>query len=679
MGSGPKGVGVLNKLREYLKYNQALKITLNYLVIGFLWILFSDSLAEFLFKKPEVLRQVQTIKGWLFVGVTGAFLFMLLYYQFRQINGIHKNLIQKNDELTASTEELIAMEDELQKRVVMLDRYTNELKNRNDFIGQIYNGINCIIMVWRKDGRIIEANRYFTEILGYDAAEAVNQKWSDLILPKEDQTTFNEVVKRLEAFGEINNSGNVAITKSGKRLNFLWNDRLVNLGDGEETMVISFGIDVTKTFEKDLEIKRLLYLDKITKAPNAAKMELDCRELIQQGKPFTLALANIHQLGKINNQFGIKTGDQVIVKVYETISQLFEQSQAYKWHEGSFIILINEINKESIRKKMDVLTAQFAKRLIIDGKEMVTGLNIGLTQFPNNGVSFEKLIHFASYASFYAKSNTTKKYAFFSDQMLDELNQSIEAEIKLTEALAGNQLELYLQPLHHVKENRITSAEILLRSHSADFYFESIIDFIKIAERSGQIVDVDLWVIKNTFELCTANEVIGALDIGINLSAQTFTSMRFIPFLQTMKSQYRINPSQIVFELTEHSVVDDFERAKEVIKALKSMGFSVSLDDFGSEYSSLKYISKLDFDCIKIDKSFIDELIESVVDREIVEGIIRLSHRIGVDVVAEGVETLEQFHLLKEMGCTFIQGYLISKPLSVNSLMERLKRHDWIE
>ena len=669
----------MNRIRQSLKYNQALKITLNYLVIGFLWILFSDSLAEFLFKEPDVLRKVQTIKGWLFVVVTGTFLFVLLYYQFRQINGSHKNLIQKNDELTASTEELIAMEDELQKRVVMLDRYTNELKNRNDFIGQIYNGINCIIMVWRKDGRIIEANKYFTDVLGYAAPEVINQKWSDLILPKEDQGTFNEVIHRLEALGEVNNSENVIITKSGDKLNFLWNDRLVNLEDGEEPMVISFGIDVTQSVEKDLEIKRLLYLDKLTKAPNAAKLELDCRDLIQQGKPFTLALANIQQLGKINNQFGIKTGDHVILKVYETIKQIFDASQAYKWHDGSFIILINEINKESIRKKMDALITHFAKRLIIDGKEMVTGLNIGLTQFPNNGESFEKLMHYASYASFYAKSNTSKKYAFFSDQMLDELNQNIEAEIKLAEAIAGNKLELYLQPLHHVKDNQITSAEILLRSHSEDFYFDSIIDFIKIAERSGQIVDVDLWVIRNAFELCTNNATIGALDIGINLSAQTFTSMRFIPFLQTMKQLYQINPSQIVFELTEHSVVDDFDRAKEVIKALKSMGFSVSLDYFGSEYSSLKYISKLVFDCMKIDKSFIDELIESVVDREIVEGIIRLSHRIGVDVVAEGVETLEQFHLLKEMGCTYIQGYLISKPLSVSSLIERLKRHDWME
>lgn len=661
-----------------LKYNHALKIALSYALVGFLWILFSDQLVELIFQDSGQLNRVQTYKGWFFVAVTGTFLYVFLMMQFKAINETNKTLNVKNEELTVTTEELIAMEDELQSRLKQLDQYAGELKGRNEFINQIYNGINGIIMVWHLDGRIIETNRFFNELVSYEEDEIVGKTWSELFLDPEGQVTFNLTVKQLVDTGEINNYENDVVTKSGTHRRILWNDRLLKSDAAKEAIVISFGVDITDSVEKDMEINRLLYFDKTTQAPNAVKLELDCRHLIQKETPFTLILADIQQLGKINNQFGIKTGDRLIGRVYSYLLEIFNEDQVYKWHDGSFIILTPIIKREIIRGQMGALLTHFSGRMVIDGKELVSGLHIGLTQYPVNGTSFEQLIHYASYASTSAKNNNQIKYKFFSDQMLEELSQSIEAETKLAEALANDTLEIYLQPLFNIKREKIDSAEVLLRSLSENFYFESILDFIKIAERTGQIVDVDFWVIRKVFALCVANESIGALDVGVNLSAQTFTSMRFIPFLKQVLSEYPIQPRKIIFELTEHTVVEDYAAAGNIIEALKSMGFSIALDDFGSEYSSLKYISKLDFDCIKIDKAFIDDLVESMADREIVESIIRLGDSLKVNVVAEGVETYEQFQMLKNLGCTYAQGYLIAKPLTVSSMLERLKKYEII-
>lgn len=635
----------MTKLKpSFLKYGQAFKIAAGYALVGFIWILFSDQVVEFLIKDVDMLKRAQTLKGSFFVGVTGIFLFLFLMVQFRAINETNRALSVKNE----------------------------ELNERNGFIDQIYNGLNGIIMVWSLDGQIIETNRFFNELLGYTAEELIGASWKDLFLPPEDRGTFQLTVSALKKTGAINNYENDILTKSGQKRRILWNDRIMNSALQETPIVISFGVDISESVEKDLEINRLLYFDKLTGAPNAVQLELDCRAKIMRHAAFTMMLINIQQLSKINSRFGVGTGDKLVSYTYDYLKAFYKESQVYKWNDGTFLILTDEMNRDELKKQVELLLSRFSERQVIDGKEFITGLGIGLVHYPVNSVSFEDLIHYVSYASASAKSAGHHKYKFFTEQMLDELNQSIEAETKLKDALVNDTLELFLQPLYNLQQNKPDSVEVLLRCMAEDFYFESIQDFIKIAERTGQIVDVDFWVIRKVFELCATNPVIADLDVGINLSAQTFTSIRFIPFIESLLAAYPIQSRKIVFELTEHTVVDDFDAAGKIIKALKKLGFSIALDDFGSEYSSLKYISKLTFDTIKIDKTFVDELVESDADREIVEGIIRLGERLQVRVVAEGVETLEQMKLLREMGCHYVQGYLIAKPQRISSVLEYL-------
>lgn len=624
-------------IAEKLNSKPALKITINYIIVGVLWILFSDELVTAIFLDQDFLKQVQTIKGWFFVIVTGTFLYLFLKIQFDQIRSVNESLASKNT-----------------------------------FINQIYNGINCLIFVWDEQGKIVDCNQYFSELLGYAREEIIGQNWRFIVAEEQREFVYLNVVNNLRDRGTLDNSRNLVVTKSGRVLDVLWNDRMLGNDDNQNPLTISFGIDVTKEREMELERNTWLFYDKLTQSGNAVKLEMDCNDLIQVKKPFTLILADISKLSQVNNQFGIHTGDMLIQYVHNALEKYFKSSSIYRWHSGSFVILSLETQQDEIEKVLKQIEGDSQSRVFIDGKEVEVKLKFGMTQYPWDGLEFEGLINFAAYANLYVKRRGTDTYSFFNEQMRIEMNEELEAEMKIRTVLDMNFLEIYMQPLYHVESGEIRAAETLLRSYTQSFYYESIIDFIKIAERTGLIVDVDFWVIENVFKWINEEDIHGKVEICINLSAQSLASVRLLPFVMEALLKHNIDPRQITFELTEHSVVQDYVHTNLLIDELKRIGFSIALDDFGSEYSSLKYLSKLKFDSIKIDKAFIDGIAFSKVDRGIVQGIVELSKGIDLVVIAEGVEDETQFNILKELGCHYIQGYYIGRPEPTAEFLKRI-------
>ncbi len=630
-------MGKIDSLFEKLNNHPAFKITLGYICVGTLWILFSDELVSILFADPNTLNQVQTIKGGLFVLVTGLFLYFFIKIQFDQIRKAHL-----------------------------------ELASKNTFINQIYNGINCVIFVWNDRGEIVDCNQYFLELLGYTREEAIGQNWKFIIEEENREDVYNQVYETIKTVGIINNSKNLVLTKSGEVLEILWNDRIFDHDENQHKLIISFGIDVTKEREMEVERNNWLFYDKLTLSGNAVKLELDCNELIKKKDPFSMILADISKLNQVNNQFGIHTGDLLIQYVYRVLAQYFGEENIYRWHSGSFVVMYPETSKTILSEIFNRIKKAHKRKIFIEGKEIELKIRFGITQFPAEGNSFEGLVNFASYANLYAKRHGMETYSFFNEQIGMEFKEELEAEMRIRTVLDMNFLEIYMQPIQHLNSGEIRGAEALLRSYTPSFYYESIIDFIKIAERTGMIVDVDFWVIENVFRWIDDKNLHNRLEVGINLSAQTLTSVRLKAFLDEVIPKYKINPRQITLELTEHSVVEDYIQTNQLIDELKAIGFGIALDDFGSEYSSLKYLSKLRFDYIKIDKAFIDNIVTSKVDRGIVQGIIDLSKTIGLVIIAEGVEDEAQYNILKQMSCDHIQGYYLGKPEPANEIIKKI-------
>lgn len=624
-------------ISKKLNSKPALKITAGYIAVGILWILFSDELVTAIFLDKEYLKQVQTIKGWFFVVVTGTFLYLFLRIQFSNIRQVNESLASKNA-----------------------------------FINQIYNGINCVIFVWQQDGTIVDCNQYFTDLLGYTREEAIGQNWNFVLDKEQRDAVYLRVKHRLSEKENQENTRSLVSTKSGEVRDILWNNRILEDGEGSDNLIISFGIDVTKEREMELERNIWLFHDKLTQSGNAVKLEMDCKAYIQSQKHFTMIIADIAKLSQINNQFGIHTGDMLIQHVHSTLAKYFDLDRIYRWHSGSFVILFPETEEEKITTVLDQINLLNGSRVFLDGKEVDVKLRFGMAKYPKDGVNFDGLINFATYANLYVKKNDVETYAFFNEEMRIAMNEELEAEMKIRTVIDMNFLELYMQPLYHIESGEIRAAETLLRSYTPSFYYESIIDFIKVAERTGLIVDVDFWVIENVFKWIDEKALHGLIKIGINLSAQSLASVRLMPFVTETLLKYNIDPIQITFELTEHSVVQDYIHTNRLINELKSIGFSIALDDFGSEYSSLKYLSKLKFDSIKIDKAFIDGIATSNIDRGIVQGIVELSKNIDLVVIAEGVEDEIQFNILKDLGCHYIQGYYIGRPEPTEELLKKI-------
>lgn len=190
-----------------------------------------------------------------------------------------------------------------------------------------------------------------------------------------------------------------------------------------------------------------------------------------------------------------------------------------------------------------------------------------------------------------------------------------------------------------------------------------------MAEANGQILKIDHWVIKNTFEFVAKYNKKNDLVTSINLSTKTICSKKTLNYIINCFDSFDIKPHQIEFEVTEHSLITDIDQSLSLIKSLKEIGFKISLDDFGTRYSSLNYLSLIPFDKLKIDKSYIDRVVKHKTDQIIVEHIISLSKNLGIETVAEGIEIIDQYRLLNALGCDYGQGYLLQRPMAEDAII----------
>lgn len=301
-------------------------------------------------------------------------------------------------------------------------------------------------------------------------------------------------------------------------------------------------------------------------------------------------------------------------------------------------------------------------------------LSIGITKFPMDGIDAFTLLKNSEMALNNAKNKGRDRYEFYKSELQKEFEFQTNVEIEIDKAISNDEFELNFQPIYELETDKLGSVEILLRLNNQNLGNISIGKIITIAEQSGQIINVDRWVIKTVFKMIKEhfNKEKTCL-FSMNLSAQSFNSKKFIKFIKEQIEVFKIDTGNVEFEITEYSFLNDTRKSVTMMNALKSMGFKIALDDFGTRYSSLNYLAKLPFDRLKIDKSYIDNILEHNNDQIIVEQIIELSNKLGLKTVAEGIELAKQKELLLTYGCDYGQGYYLSKPINFQALLQVLQ------
>ncbi len=649
--------------------NKPWKPTIGYMVFGFLWILFSDKLLSVFVDDLKLYEQIQMYKGWFYVVLTGLVLYYLVKLDNSKLFGLTKQIAKKNEELVTFSEELVAMEEELEKKLNALNELTCEMKRQKDFVDEIYNSSNMVIMVWKKTGELLNYNAYFEDLFNIKM-DLRGEIWTKVMLKEGDNIDLEALVYAIEREKLLSNVENDVVTSAGEVLNMIWNMSTITDPNTNEEVIVSYGANLTGERQKEKRLLEIATTDSLTNLKNRVAFENDISGWIQRHDKFTLYLIGLDNFKYLNDLYGHFSGDILLEQLGNLLMRSFNTSEIYRWSGDEFLILDKQHTLNDVDRMLRGIMDTVVRKWNIQDVEYNSSASVGVVRYPQNGLNISNLVSNLDVALNHAKRNGRGQHKFFSEALIDEIRYEALMEKELKRALAENSLTLNFQPIFDMDTENVVSLEVLLRWPSNPLKEYNIGNIISLAEKTGQIIAVDRWVITHTFKLINENaDLLCNMHLSINISVQSFHSKNFIEFIKNQIEMYDIVPSQIELEITEYSIVEDFEKSSLIIEEIKGLGLRIALDDFGTKYSSLNYLSKLPFDVLKIDKSYVDHILDDCKDRAIVNHLIKLSEDLDLVTIVEGIEMEDQKQVLIQMGCRYGQGYLYSKPLALDKIL----------
>jgi len=462
----------------------------------------------------------------------------------------------------------------------------------------------------------------------------------------------------------------------------LCNAQPERLPDGS-TLWHGFNTDITERKESEVQTYRLAYFDALTGLPNRSLLRdrIDqalalARRNRQYGAVMFVDLDNFKQ---INDARGHSVGDLLLTEVAQRLQGLLRAEDTVARLGGDeFVLLINELGYDveaSARAAMAVaekVRATLDRPHLIDNFSYTSTGSIGISLFPKAGQKIDDLLREADTAMYRAKGAGRNRIAFFELTMQHEVEDRLALEQELKEGLAADQLCLYVQSQIDARGQPV-GGELLLRWQHPLRGLLSPMRFIPLAEETGLILPLGEWVIEQACRTLVRMRAQGLLQsLAVNVSAQQFRSEDFVPRVQAILRQTGAPAQQLVFEVTESLFIEDWEHALQRIIALVKLGIRFSIDDFGTGYSSLRYLQRLPLFELKIDRSFVQDTPHDINDTAIVQSILSMAHHMGLEVVAEGVETQAQVDFLRAQNCDRLQGYFYDQPQPLEQWLARL-------
>lgn len=541
------------------------------------------------------------------------------------------------------------------------------------------------MMVTDRNRKILRVNRAFTDITGYGAREAVGQLPSLLSSGHHDAAFYKAMWKSIDDHGswagEIWNR-----RKNGE----IYPQRLsvtsMKGADGEISNYVATFADITISTAAHDEIKYLAFYDPLTKLPNR-RLLMDRLSMVlaartNGGRYSLLMFIDLDNFKTLNDTLGHNMGDLLLQQVARRLEKCLRQADTVARLGGDeFVILVNELSAEGgdALQQSEALSAKILAALnvpfMLGQQRFHSTASIGATLFHDGSPrQLEELLKQADIAMYQAKHAGGNRTRFFDQGMQDTIMVRARLIWHLRQALELEQFELFYQV--QVDQNgHPYGAEALLRWRQADGSFVAPADFIPLAEETGCILPLGQWVLKEACIQLRAWEhdaVMSKLVLAINVSARQFHHADFGEQVCQLLAENGIAPSRIRLELTESVLLNHVQQTIDNMQTLKRSGVSFSLDDFGTGFSSLQYLKRLPLSQLKIDKSFVRELVEDTNDQAIVLTIISMARSLGLDVIAEGVETEAQRSMLGQLGCLYYQGYLFGRPVRATEFRTQL-------
>lgn len=387
----------------------------------------------------------------------------------------------------------------------------------------------------------------------------------------------------------------------------------------------------------------------------------------------SVMVVDIDEFKKVNDGLGMIVGDELI-QIFGSFLKELSSENVLVCHLNNDVYCI-AIYDPSGSRSVEHIHRLIQERTrtpfqLSDGKQLDITVSVGVAEYPEAAASSIELINCAEIVMFYCKKQGKDSIRYYDTSILKDFHSNIEMEDKLKEALYDNRFEMYYQPLFYTGNKKLRGMEALIRLRDTDGTLISPAKFIPVAEKNGSIISIGNWVVDQTIkQYATWKKKYGIpFCLSVNISAVHCKNKDFVANLKRVVTKYQVSPKDIEIEITESVLIDDFDLVADKLKEIKAFGIKISLDDFGTGYSSLSYLKEFPIDTLKIDKSFIDTSLSDGATRVILEMIIQMVKKLGIESIAEGVEKEAQYQYLHAIGCEIIQGYYFGKPMSVEDM-----------
>ncbi len=650
----------LNK--KLTPYKSAIRIALIYLIYGALWIILSDQALALLVKDPQLYIKLSTVKGWLYVALTTGFIYVLvvstldLYVEAKQkVESINEDLQQQLEKTTQSEQ-----------------RFQLAVKGSFDSIWEYDPTLDSIVM---SDALLLN--------LGYTGDErhiANLETWYELIHPA-DLELFRQRIENFIAipyenfeftYRVLRKNGNVAWIRTHGSARIDENGKIIRVAGSHS--------DVTIAHEFQDELTRLAYYNTLTGLLNwhGFSNKVDQRIKSQPEQSFSILYLDIDDFKNINDVHGYSVGDQLLRDISAELTAL-NQTPDFIANLGGdgFGFLLETIQYSELLYRINHIYETFRKIRNVEGQSITVYASIGIAQYPKDASTFKDLMKCADEAMYEAKNKGKNTFVFFSEEIhIDRINQ-IALIQNLRNAVEKNELYMMYQPVYRLRDHRLSSIESLVRWNPEGKGNIPPDIFIPLAESTGLIGKIELWVFENVFKQVIEWRSTSRKNtpIAINLSSYGIVDDLFILRVVELLKFYGIKEGEVEVEITETGLIEGYEAAIRNLLVLRLNGIKILLDDFGKGYSSFTHLVELPIDVLKIDIGFINRIHSSKEIDSIIMTIVNLAHSIHLEVVAEGIEHEYQFEFLRSIDTDFGQGYLLHRPTMpeiIQSLFDNL-------
>ncbi|MGV2114394.1 sensor domain-containing protein [Agrobacterium salinitolerans] len=536
-------------------------------------------------------------------------------------------------------------------------------------------------IVWLKSvgGTYLLCNHAFERLTGYEEADVVGK--SDYELFDVDRAQYIRDLDR-----KIEDAGHVVVEEewvthkdSGERIR-LETRKVPMLGpEGTVTAILGVSRDITELYRSRQKIHQMAFFDPLTVLPNRALFSDRLQQMIadaaSSGQRAGMMLIDIDHFKAVNDTMGHPAGDELLCQVADRLRASVRSCDTVARLGGDeFAILLPEIpQEEDISRIAGRVLEKIHERFQIDGKEVFVSCSIGISHYPDDSKDADDLVKYADSAMYLAKRSGRDGFRFYTRDLTAGAEERFALESDLRHAIDRGELELHYQPKVFLQNGTIFGSEALLRWCHPERGMIPPDRFIPIAEETGLITDLGRWVLHEACGTAAALNADGQPlhKVAINLSAREFQSAELPKLVADCLDRTGCRADWIEIEITESLLLDDKERALEILHELRGLGISIAIDDFGTGYSALNYLAHFPIDTLKIDRSFINGAGER--SSELVKAILLIARCLGQSVVAEGVESFEQAAFLTANGCEAAQGFLYGKPMPKTEIMKLLR------